>query len=1341
MIERDFSSISLAVEYERSDDGLASWIKKNGTQKKWKDLLACRRILIVSEAGAGKTFECRQRQKIMWGDGEAAFFVELSQLAVCGLEELLSVDEKARLDAWKHSDSDLATFFLDSIDELAFTLGEFRKSLLSLSREVSGLLHRVRIVITSRPVPFDRELIYKFLPVKDARVYRQAQQKRLSDIVVYGSSPPYAESDYWCHVQLNPLTPEQAHFLALQQGISNPGALIAAIEETAAAGFSQTPQDMLGICSNWKEHAVLGELKDQIDESIKFRLRPRVSGKELAGLSLERAREGASRLALAALLSRKLNLNCSGCNELIGSFALDVSGVLDDWRDREIKTLLQRAIFGFVSYGLVRFHHSSVIHFLAAERLNSLMAKGISIREVKRLIFGRTCADLNVVKPSMRPVAAWLGLNDKRFLRDLIKCDSSVLLFYGDPASLTLKERQAVLVGYVNGVERTVFPGSAIPQDQSRRLATPELASTVNSLWLGGIQDERAHHLLLDLISFGKMNSCSNVAVQVALDVTASNSSRIKAISVIGKLTGVDLLPLASSIQNTPQDWPDSVAFHLLPVVFPSFLSLDGLFVILQRLENNNVRASFSELSSVFKDVQVEVGVLQNLCDRLTQRMLETAQYSFFSQDFTSRYDSLVEVLGSVCLRLVSEVGISKGLTKSCLVATRRLPFAVHEGKFVNGLREYISSLSGDSKRLVALGEAELRTDLNFYIKEGRQATVPKVKSSPSSVSPEMSKASASGLTRVQRAKVKVKLWETFQQRLLLTPEIMFQSDKVNRTLKMLWIAGPRDLLANFRPVWDLELMEAFFGVEGRKLLSTALGRLWRGGELAPNGVNDKTLRLLKKMQIAGLLTEFSDKPLVPQMTQIDARQAILLASESWYVLNEFHDGFYERYKDSVFSAIEHLLARPGDEGLPLLAKLSSINLTIGFELQKIMLAWLRISLVEAQSVGPTERQVSIAKFLADTTDDALRSEFQTMAFEHASKATSEFLMKVWVPVLLRMDPNTGVALSEKILNAPADAFDDIGVTFFSMVFSEVDLNSRAPFPVRGLSGDLLYKLAKLALVYIGREFDLSEKATDEKYLFRKAEAVRDALLLEFLSQEGCEFWKLKLEILEDEALSIDRGRLKSFVLEGAARQTELVALSVSEIRQIEKSGGFSPLTQDHMFQLLRDRLNDLKEMLLEDASPRKIWGGTRDESALRSAIAHELSVVAKGLYTVDQESVTVDDKETDIRLRSSGSSHQAVIEIKVGDNNYSCSALVAALRDQLVGKYMAAESARSGCLLITLAEDRSWVHPVTKNKINFESLINFLNEAAQKIMDDCCGNMQLMVVGLDLRPQSKLKS
>jgi len=91
----------------------------------WSDLPQSRRVPLISEAGAGKTFECRTQAHRLSAAGEAAFFVELAGLAKDELRALLEDEEEARLDAWLSSQSEVATFFLDSIDELQLSLGSF----------------------------------------------------------------------------------------------------------------------------------------------------------------------------------------------------------------------------------------------------------------------------------------------------------------------------------------------------------------------------------------------------------------------------------------------------------------------------------------------------------------------------------------------------------------------------------------------------------------------------------------------------------------------------------------------------------------------------------------------------------------------------------------------------------------------------------------------------------------------------------------------------------------------------------------------------------------------------------------------------------------------------------------------------------------------------------------------------------------------------------------------------------------------------------------------------------------------------------------------------------------
>jgi hypothetical protein len=137
----------------------------------------------------------------------------------------------------------------------------------------------------------------------------------------------------------------------------------------------------------------------------------------------------------------------------------------------------------------------------------------------------------------------------------------------------------------------------------------------------------------------------------------------------------------------------------------------------------------------------------------------------------------------------------------------------------------------------------------------------------------------------------------------------------------------------------------------------------------------------------------------------------------------------------------------------------------------------------------------------------------------------------------------------------------------------------------------------------------------------------------------------------------------------------------------------------------------------------------------MRREIARELSHAANGVHKVDQEAVTADEKETDIRLRSISSDREAVIELKVGDGR-TAKDLRDTIYNQLVKKYMAAGNSRSGCLLITLAKNRKWEHPEDGRRINLDELISLLQSEARRVQELMGSSVAISVHPLDLRPR-----
>ena len=118
-------------EKARDDDGEFEFLHAGfgGRDLTWEQLLQADRALIVSEAGMGKTHECKAQQRRLWGAGEPAFFLELMRLATEPLERQFDAEEAKRFESWKQAETERAYFFLDSVDELKLTAHSFDSTL------------------------------------------------------------------------------------------------------------------------------------------------------------------------------------------------------------------------------------------------------------------------------------------------------------------------------------------------------------------------------------------------------------------------------------------------------------------------------------------------------------------------------------------------------------------------------------------------------------------------------------------------------------------------------------------------------------------------------------------------------------------------------------------------------------------------------------------------------------------------------------------------------------------------------------------------------------------------------------------------------------------------------------------------------------------------------------------------------------------------------------------------------------------------------------------------------------------------------------------------------------
>ncbi len=330
--------------------------------------------------------------------------------------------------------------------------------------------------------------------------------------------------------------------------------------------------------------------------------------------------------------------------------------------------------------------------------------------------------------------------------------------------------------------------------------------------------------------------------------------------------------------------------------------------------------------------------------------------------------------------------------------------------------------------------------------------------------------------------------------------------------------------------------------------------------------------------------------------------------------------------------------------------------------------------------------------------------------------------------------PELELLCSEKKLEEIDPDRNSEAVTWFSTLFGDRHDGINLSDPQ--FTPELLLRLLRQSYTQVRPADDVQHDGVYSPDVRDHAERARNALMMAVLDAKGEEAWVAKQQIATDPIFVHMKDRIFAISEERWAEKS--IQTGMMKLRQecLIRWVKLPPSTNEAMFSVLKSRLEDIDELLLSDDSPREVWAGITEEKLMRRAIAHELKSRSHAIYTISQEAVTGDEKETDIRLCSTISDHEAVIELKLSEK-YSASQLCKTIQDQLVAKYMAPEHRRSGCLLITLADEkRAWMHPEHGACIDFDDLIALLRSEAQRIerMGGYVFMCMLLTFGLDSR-------
>ena len=551
--------------------------------------------------------------------------------------------------------------------------------------------------------------------------------------------------------------------------------------------------------------------------------------------------------------------------------------------------------------------------------------------------------------------------------------------------------------------------------------------------------------------------------------------------------------------------------------------------------------------------------------------------------------------------------------------------------------------------------------------------------------------------------------WVSFWKAVAENPHTAFSPDQAGNTAWNLWQAMKRSGQESRASGWNRRFIEQYFNKEVADRLRTTMISIWRSDRptlRSERPENEKGTFLIRwQLGLAAIAAEAED-PNWARMLSVE--EAELATRYAPIELNGF-PSWLETLALAHPTALEAVL------GPELTSELNETANTNFFPIllhnvshaascvSSLFLPRLRSWLDEnahrvrdgEHTIVPTERLRYVVDVLLKYGDNSTHKHICTVAAQKLTVGLDSDFTYVWLPALMRLDPAAGTEQLERGLSGVQPESQGLGVDLISLLFHNLNNQSSVDLSLPEFTPALLLRLVRLAYRYVRPSDDISHERTYSPRARDDAQQGRWSLVSALLNKKGPEGWAAKLEMANDPLLAHFRDRALLIAKEKAAEESDGSSFSEDEVNAFDHNWELLPKTSDELFALLIDRLDDLEDLLLRDDTPRAAWASISDEKVMRREISRELRHASNNVYTVDQEGVTADEKETDIRLRATTSEQQAVIELKLGDGR-SGRDLRDTIKEQLVTKYMAPDNCRAGCLLVTVASNHTWKHPDT---------------------------------------------
>lgn len=508
------------------DVDLAQYLESSSANFDWEGLLERRRVVVLAEAGSGKSTELADQAKRLGTEGRTAFYTTLQKIGQRGgLQSALGTSEWRRFEEWQ-STGESCWIFLDSVDEAKRADFPLRDILTDVADAIDGFSARIHIVLSGRVSDWEfrhdlKALLDQIpLPPPDEKLEPvDADLELISAIRNERKSKEVPPIETPLVVVMAALDRARVETFARAKGITDIGRLFDELDRQNLWSFARRPTDLDWLSGYWRAHGRFGSLQEMLDVSIAERLKEtNLSRARSDPLDATKARSAIERIGAALVLQRLDTVVVPDTDgEARHDVAyLDLKDVAPDLSPGEQIALINRAIFDPATPGYVRLHNDNqgaVRGFLAAKWLARLRRDGnLPVSRIFELLFSETYG-VKLVIPSMRDTAAWLALWDAEVAQEVLARDPRLLMDAGDPGSLKLEIRVRALDGILEAA--VADEHFAIPNhDALRRFAQPDLADYVRDRWAAKKGAPGARSLMMLLIHLGKLDGCADIAAE-----------------------------------------------------------------------------------------------------------------------------------------------------------------------------------------------------------------------------------------------------------------------------------------------------------------------------------------------------------------------------------------------------------------------------------------------------------------------------------------------------------------------------------------------------------------------------------------------------------------------------------------------------------------------------------------------------------------------------------------------------------------------------------------------------------------------------------------------------------